>query len=121
GHGHPAGERALPVRRGGGRLPQHRALRPTGRQPGAVLMMGDRTLELLSAWAIARKELQTQLRYPLQLITEVAQPLYQFLVPALLLGASFAVAGRSVGLKSMTGTENLAGYLFLGIVVGGMV
>jgi ABC-2 type transport system permease protein len=83
--------------------------------------MGNRSLELLSAWAIARKELQTNVRYPLQLVTEVAQPLYQFLIPALLLGASFAVAGRSVGLKSMTGTENLAGYLFLGIVVGGMV
>lgn len=83
--------------------------------------MGDTTLELLAAWAIARKELQTNVRYPLQLVTEVAQPLYQFLIPALLLGASFAVAGRSVGLKSMTGTENLAGYLFLGIVVGGMV
>ena len=83
--------------------------------------MGDTSLELLAAWAIARKELQTNLRYPLQLVTEVAQPLYQFLVPALLLGASFAVAGRSVGLEAMTGTENLAGYLFLGIVVGGMV
>jgi len=84
-------------------------------------MMGDRTLELLSAWAIARKELLTQLRYPLQLVTEVAQPLYQFLVPALLLGASFAVAGRAVGLEAMTGTDNLAGYLFLGVIVGGMV
>jgi ABC-2 type transport system permease protein len=83
--------------------------------------MGDRTLELLSAWAIARKELLTNMRYPLQMVTEVAQPLYQFLIPALLLGASFAVGGRSIGLKSMTGTENLAGYLFLGIVVGGMV
>jgi len=83
--------------------------------------MTDRTLELLSAWAIARKELLTNLRYPLQLVTEVAQPLYQFLIPALLLGASFAVGGRAIGLKSMTGTENLAGYLFLGVVVGGMV
>ena len=83
--------------------------------------MRDTTLELLSAWAIARKELQTNVRYPLQLVTEVAQPLYQFLIPALLLGASFAVGGRSIGLRSMTGTENLAGYLFLGIVVGGMV
>jgi ABC-2 type transport system permease protein len=83
--------------------------------------MGDRTLELLSAWAIARKELQTNVRYPLQMVTEVAQPLYQFLVPALLLGASFAVGGRAIGLQSMTGTENLAGYLFLGVVVGGMV
>jgi ABC-2 type transport system permease protein len=83
--------------------------------------MNDTTLELRASLAIARKELLTNLRYPLQLVNEVAQPLYQFLLPALLLGASFAVGGRSVGLKSMTGTENLAGYLFLGIVVGGMV
>ncbi|HTI28737.1 MAG TPA: ABC transporter permease [Methylomirabilota bacterium] len=83
--------------------------------------MGDATLELRASLAIARKELLTNLRYPLQLVNEVAQPLYQFLLPALLLGASFAVGGRSIGLKSMTGTENLAGYLFLGIVVGGMV
>jgi ABC-2 type transport system permease protein len=83
--------------------------------------MGDQVLELRASWAIARKEILTQLRYPLQLVTEVAQPLYQFLVPALLLGASFAVGGRAIGLASMTGTENLAGYLFLGVVVGGMV
>lgn len=83
--------------------------------------MGDQALELRAAWAIARKELLTALRYPLQLITEVAQPLYQFLIPALLLGATFAVGGRAIGLESMTGTDNLAGYIFLGMVVAGMV
>lgn len=83
--------------------------------------MNDATLELNAAFAIARKELLSQLRYPLQLITEVAQPFYQFLLPSLLLGATFAVNGRSLGLQSLTGTENLAGYLFLGVVVGGMV
>ena len=83
--------------------------------------MSDATLELLAAWAIARKELLTALRYPLQLVTEVAQPLYQFLLPSLLLGATFAVGGRAIGLQSLTGSENLAGYLFLGVVVGGMV
>lgn len=83
--------------------------------------MGDQVLEMRAAWAIARKELLIALRYPLQLFTEVAQPLYQFLLPSLLLGATFAVGGRAVGLKSMTGTDNLAGYLFLGVVVGGMV
>ncbi len=83
--------------------------------------MGDHVLEMHAAWAIARKELLTALRYPLQLFNEVAQPLYQFLLPSLLLGATFAVGGRAVGLQSMTGTSNLAGYLFLGVVVGGMV
>jgi ABC-2 type transport system permease protein len=83
--------------------------------------MNDRVLELRAALAIARKELQTALRYPLQLVTEVAQPLYQFLLPSLLLGASFAVGGRALGLESITGTSNLAGYLFLGVIIGGMV
>ena len=83
--------------------------------------MNDAALELRAALAIARKELLTALRYPLQLVTEVAQPLYQFLLPSLLLGATFAVAGRSIGLQSLTGSGNLAGYLFLGVVVGGMV
>jgi ABC-2 type transport system permease protein len=83
--------------------------------------MNDTALELNAAWAIARKELLTALRYPLQLVTEVAQPFYQFLLPSLLLGATFAVRGRSLGLQTLTGTENLAGYLFLGVIVGGMV
>ena len=47
------------------------------------------TAELRAAWAVARKELQIVRRYPLQLINEVMQPLYQFLLPSLLLGATF--------------------------------
>jgi ABC-2 type transport system permease protein len=77
--------------------------------------------ELRAAWAIARKELQIARRYPLQLSNEVLQPLYQFLLPSLLLGATFFVGGRAVGLELLTGTDDLVGYLFLGMVVGGLV
>ena len=77
--------------------------------------------ELRAALAIARKELRVARRYPLQLVNEVLQPLYQFLLPSLLLGATFLVGGRAIGLESVTGTADLAGYLFLGAVVGGLV
>lgn len=77
--------------------------------------------EVRAALAIARKELQMARRYPLQLANEVLQPLYQFLLPSLLLGATFLVGGRAIGLESVTGTTDLAGYLFLGILVSGLV
>lgn len=79
------------------------------------------TAELRAAVAVARKELQIARRYPLQLANEVLQPLYQFLLPSLLLGATFLVGGRAIGLQAVTGTDDLAGYLFLGMVVGGLV
>ena len=82
------------VRLRGRCLPAHRALRPTGRQPGAVLSAtGPMSEELRAAWAVARKELQVARRYPLKLVNEVLQPLYQFLLPSLLLGLTFYVGG----------------------------
>jgi ABC-2 type transport system permease protein len=77
--------------------------------------------EMRAAWAVARKELQIARRYPLQLVNEVMQPLYQFLLPSLLLGLTFYVGGRAIGLEASVGTDDLAGYLFLGTVVGGLV
>jgi ABC-2 type transport system permease protein len=79
------------------------------------------TDELRAAWAVARKELLIARRYPLQLASEVLQPLYQFLLPSLLLGLTFHVGGRAIGLEASVGTDDLAGYLFLGTVVGGLV
>jgi len=81
----------------------------------------DRAADLRAAWAIARKELLHIRRYPLQLANEVLQPIYQFLLPSLLLGATFFVAGRAIGLQASAGTDDLAGFLFLGMVVGGLV
>jgi ABC-2 type transport system permease protein len=77
--------------------------------------------EMRAALAIARNELRVVRRYPLQLVTRVLQPLYQFLLPSLLLGTTFLVGGRAIGLEEMTGTDDLAGYLFLGTIVGGLV
>lgn len=81
----------------------------------------DLRAELRAAGAIAAKEIRIARRYPLNLANEVLQPLYQFLIPSLLLGATFAVGGRSLGLEASTGTGDLAGFLFLGIVVGALV
>lgn len=79
------------------------------------------TDELRAAWAVAKKELLITRRYPLQLVNEVMQPLYQFLLPSLLLGLTFYVGGRAIGLETSVGTDDLPGYLFLGTVVGGLV
>jgi len=77
--------------------------------------------ELRAAWAVARKELRVTLRYPLNAANTVLQPLYQFLIPSLLLGATFLVGGRAIGLEQTAGTADLAGYLFVGIIVAGLV
>jgi ABC-2 type transport system permease protein len=77
--------------------------------------------ELRAAWAIARKELRIALRYPLNAINEVLQPLYHFLLPSLLLGATFLVGGRAIGLEASAGTDDLVGFLFLGMIVGGLL
>lgn len=80
----------------------------------------DLMLEWRAATAMARKELRIARRYPLNLVNEILQPLYQFLLPSLLLGATFLVGGRAIGLEASTGTADLAGYLFLGMIVGGL-
>jgi ABC-type polysaccharide/polyol phosphate export permease len=89
--------------------------------PPSVTWRQDLVDEWRAALAVARKELRIATRYPLNLANEVLQPLYQFLLPSLLLGATFAVGGRALGLASLTGTEDLAGFLFLGVVVAGLV
>jgi ABC-2 type transport system permease protein len=86
-------------------------------RPAVLTLRGD----LRAAWAVARKELLIARRYPLQLANEVLQPLYQFLLPSLLLGVTFYVGGRAAGLETSTGTDDLAGYLFLGTVVGALI
>ncbi len=77
--------------------------------------------ELRAAWAVARKELRIAMRYPLNAVNEVLQPLYQFLLPSLLLGATFLVGGRAIGLEQSAGTSDLVGFLLLGMIVGGLV
>lgn len=69
-----------------------------------------------AAWAIARKELQVFARYRMNAVNQVIQPLYQVLIPGLLLGATFAVGGEAVGLAETAGTEDVVGYLFIGML-----
>lgn len=77
--------------------------------------------EARAALAIARKEIRVELRYPLNAVNQVLQPLYQFLIPSMLLGATFAVGGRAIGFEESSGTDNLAGFLFLGAFVALLV
>ena len=69
-----------------------------------------------AAWAIARKELQIFGRYRLNAVNQVIQPLYQTLIPGVLLGATFAIGGQAVGLAETAGTSDIVGYLFLGML-----
>jgi ABC-2 type transport system permease protein len=78
--------------------------------------MNELRLEGRAAWAIARKQLQILLRYRLNAVNQVAQPLYQVLIPGILLGATFAVGGQAVGLAETAGTTDIVGFLFLGML-----
>lgn len=78
-------------------------------------------LELRAARAIALKDLRSMSRYRLQLPSLVFGWLYQSIIPAFLFGASFAVGGRHLGLVSSLGTDDLAGFLFMGGVVGAIL
>src|SRR5688500_3459147 len=78
--------------------------------------MDEMRQEARAAWAIARKELQVMLRYRLNALNRVVQPIYQVLIPGILLGATFAIGGEAVGLAETAGTTDIAGYLFLGML-----
>ena len=82
--------------------------------------MGQAMDEVRNEWraarAIARKELLVFRRYRLNAVNQVLQPLYQTLIPGVLLGATFAIGGQALGLAETTGTTDLTGYLFLGML-----
>jgi len=77
--------------------------------------------ELRAALAIARKDIRNVSRYRFLVASQLFTPLYQGVLPALLFGASFAVAGHVVGLEKTIGTTDLAGFIFLGGVMSGLV
>jgi ABC-2 type transport system permease protein len=77
--------------------------------------------ELRAAAAVARKELRVLRRYPLQSLNVVLQPLYQFLLPSVLLGSTFLVSGRAAGFQATSGTADFVGFLFLGAFIGALV
>jgi len=77
--------------------------------------------ELRAAFAIARKDIRGFSRYRVAVASTVFTPLYQFIIPAFLFGAAFAVNGRQAGLSATLGTEDLPGFIFLGGLVGGLI
>jgi len=70
--------------------------------------------ELRAVGAILRRDFRLLCRHPLNFVNLILLPLYQFLIPSLLLGAAFLVNGRSVGLARTAGTDDIAGFLFVG-------
>ena len=79
-------------------------------------MLQELRQESRAAWAIARKELQIFARYRLNAVNQVVQPIYQVLIPGILLGATFAIGGEAVGLAETAGTSDVVGFLFLGML-----
>ena len=77
--------------------------------------------ELRAAVAIGKKDLIVLSRYRIAVVSQIFTPLYQGVIPAFLFGASFAVAGHVVGLDATIGSDNLAGFIFLGGVIAGLV
>ena len=79
-------------------------------------MLQELRQESRAAWAIARKELQIFARYRLNAVNQVVQPIYQVLIPGILLGATFAIGGEAIGLAETAGTSDVVGFLFLGML-----
>src|SRR5438876_768703 len=77
--------------------------------------------ELRAALAIARKDIRNVSRYRFSVASSIFTPLYQGVLPGLLFGASFAVGGKVVGLDKTIGTADLAGFIFMGGVISGLV
>jgi ABC-2 type transport system permease protein len=77
--------------------------------------------ELRAAVALARKDIRVVSRYRMAVAAQIFTPLYQGVLPALLFGASFAVSGKVVGLEKTIGTDDLAGFIFLGGAITGLV
>jgi ABC-type polysaccharide/polyol phosphate export permease len=73
-------------------------------------------IDLRTFAMVMGKELRLMRRYPLSLVNSlVLTPLYQLVLPALLLGAAFLVQGRALGMSALTGTTDFAGWLAIGM------
>jgi ABC-type multidrug transport system permease subunit len=72
--------------------------------------------------AVVSRELRVAARYPISVFNLlVLVPLYQLVLPALLLGAAFTVAGRAPGLARTAGTQDVAGWLTIGMAGSALV
>ena len=71
-------------------------------------------------WAVVRKEWRVFLRYPLNAVMRIVQPL-MWLAPVYFMGLSFSVDGEPVGFAASTGTSDFIAFLLLGNVVSSYV
>lgn len=71
-------------------------------------------------WAVVKKEWQVFLRYPLNAVMRIVEPI-MWLVPVYFMGMSFSVDGQAVGFAAYTGTSNFLTFILLGSVVSSYV
>lgn len=71
-------------------------------------------------WAVIRKEWRVFLRYPLNAIMRIIEPI-MWLVPVYFMGVSFSVDGEAVGFAASTGTSEFLTFILLGSVVSSYV
>ncbi|TQJ31114.1 ABC transporter permease [Microbacterium sp. SLBN-146] len=77
---------------------------------------------LIAVFAVFSRNIRTAIRYPLGLANTVLfTPLYQMVLPTLLLGAAFLVNGNASGLEQTAGTDDLPGWLMLGMAVSAWI
>lgn len=67
--------------------------------------------------AVVRREWHVQRRYPISMINlALLTPLYQLALPTLLLGSAFLVGGIALGLSTVVGTTDMAGWIGMGML-----
>lgn len=77
--------------------------------------------EVWAGLAVARAALQRNVRYPINLVSQVVTPVLSVLLPSFLLAAAFSVDGSALGLQRSSGTGDAGGFLILGVVVTNLV
>ncbi len=85
-----------------------------------MAMTSEIWLEARAGLAVARKELRQMTRYKIDLAATLILPVFQFLIPTLLLSATFLVGGRPDGFLRTTGTSDVAAYYVLGAVISSL-
>lgn len=79
-----------------------------------------RTQDWHVLWAVIRKEWRVFLRYPLNAVMRIVEPV-MWLVPVYFMGVAFSDGGRMTGFEAFTGTGNFLAFILLGNVVSSYV
>jgi ABC-2 type transport system permease protein len=70
--------------------------------------------------AVARKDWQTFLRYPLNAISNIFQPII-WLTPVYFMGQAFSVNGRALGFAAYAGTSDYISFVLVGAVLNNFI